>query len=107
MNKKQKSNKQTKKTNKKKTNKKKKKTHSEDSDQTVLMCAQWVAKDPRFLLADSEDSDQTGRMSRLIGVFSGRTGHIDGFAMLRFILFLISSGVLYFMLISVASYILH
>ena len=26
------------------------------------LCAQWVAKDPSFLLADSEDSDQTGRM---------------------------------------------
>ena len=36
-------------------------------------CAQWVAKDPRFLHADSGDSDQTGRMSRLIGVFAGRT----------------------------------
>ena len=30
------------------------------------LCAQWVAKNPRFLLADSEDSDQTGRMPRLI-----------------------------------------
>ena len=36
------------------------------------MCAQWVAKDPRFLYADSEDSDQTGRMPRLIWVFTGR-----------------------------------
>ena len=26
----------------------------------------WVAKDPSFLHADSEDSDQTGRMPRLI-----------------------------------------
>ena len=26
------------------------------------LCAQWVAKDPSFLLADSEDSDQTGWM---------------------------------------------
>ena len=25
-------------------------------------CAQWVAKDPRFLHADSDDSDQTGQM---------------------------------------------
>ena len=25
-------------------------------------CAQWEAKDPSFLQADSEDSDQTGRM---------------------------------------------
>ena len=30
------------------------------------LCAQWVAKDPSFLPADSEDSDQTGRMPRLI-----------------------------------------
>ena len=28
--------------------------------------AQWVAKDPRFLHTDSEDSDQTGQMPRLI-----------------------------------------
>ena len=34
---------------------------------------QWVAKDPRFLDVDSEDSDQTGRKSRLICVFAGRT----------------------------------
>ena len=37
------------------------------------LCAQWVAKDPRFLHADSEDSDPIGRMPRLICVFSGRT----------------------------------
>ena len=37
------------------------------------LCAQWVAKDPRFLHADSEDFDQTGRMPRLIWVFAGRT----------------------------------
>ena len=37
------------------------------------LCAQWVAKDPRFLHADSENSDQTGRMPRLILVFAGRT----------------------------------
>ena len=30
------------------------------------LCAQWAAKDPSFLHADSEDSDQTGRMPRLI-----------------------------------------
>ena len=30
------------------------------------LCAQWVAKDPSFLHADSEDSDQTGWMPRLI-----------------------------------------
>ena len=37
------------------------------------LCAQWVAKDQSFLHADSEDSDQTGRMPRLIWVFAGRT----------------------------------
>ena len=37
------------------------------------LCTEWVAKDPRFLHADSEDSDQTGRMPRLIWVFAGRT----------------------------------
>ena len=35
------------------------------------LCAHWVAKDPSFLHADSEDSDQTGRMPRLIWVFAG------------------------------------
>ena len=30
------------------------------------LCAQWVAKDPSFLHADSEDSNQTGQMPRLI-----------------------------------------
>ena len=37
------------------------------------LCAQWVAKDPSFLHADNEDSDQTGRMPRLIWIFAGRT----------------------------------
>ena len=45
------------------------------------LCAQWVAKDPRFHHADSEDSDQTGRTSRLIWVFAGRTCHFVGFVM--------------------------
>ena len=49
--------------------------HSQDSDQPghppsliseCLLCTQWVAKDPSFRHADSEDSDQTGRMPRLI-----------------------------------------
>ena len=35
------------------------------------MCAQWVAKDSSFLHADSEDSDQTERMPRLIWVSLG------------------------------------
>ena len=38
-----------------------------------LLCTQWVAKGPRFLHADSKDSDQTGRMPRLIWVFAGWT----------------------------------
>ena len=36
-----------------------------------------------FLHGDSEDSDQTGRMPRLIGVFAGRTCHIVGFVVTR------------------------
>ena len=35
------------------------------------LCIQQVAQDPRFLHADSKDSDQTGQMPRLIGVFAG------------------------------------
>ena len=30
------------------------------------LISQWVAEDPVFLHADSEDSDQTGQMPRLI-----------------------------------------
>ena len=37
------------------------------------LCAQCGAKDPSFLHASSEDFDQTGRMPRLIWVFTGRT----------------------------------
>ena len=47
---------------------------TEDSDQPghplylirVFACAQWVAKESMCLHADSEDSDQAGRMPRLI-----------------------------------------
>ena len=46
-----------------------------------LLCAQWVAKDPSFLHADSEDSDQTGQMPSLIWVFTGRTCHCVCFVM--------------------------
>ena len=48
---------------------------SEDSDQPgqSLLCIQWVAKDPRFLQADSKDADQTEQIPRLIRVFAGRT----------------------------------
>ena len=56
---------------------------SEDADQPdqSSLCAQWVAKDPSFLHAGSEDSDQTGQMPRLFCVFAGRTGHFVGFVM--------------------------
>ena len=37
------------------------------------LCAQWEAKDPRFVRADSEDSDQT------ISVFAWRTSNFVGF----------------------------
>ena len=49
------------------------------------LCAQWVAKDPSFLHADSEDSDQTGRMPRLIWVFAGRTCHFVGFVTIKYL----------------------
>ena len=42
-------------------------------DKTNKVFAQWVAKHPSFLQADSKDSDQTGRMPWLIRVFAGRT----------------------------------
>ena len=43
----------------------------EDTDQPAqsdqsLLCAQWLAKDPMFLHADSEDSYQPGWIPRLI-----------------------------------------
>ena len=47
------------------------------------LCAQWEAKNPRFLHADSRDPDQTGRMSRLIWVLAGCTCHFVGFVMRR------------------------
>ena len=47
-----------------------------------LPCAQWVTEVPMFLHVDSEDSDQTGWIPRLIWVFAGRTGHFVGFVML-------------------------
>ena len=57
----------------------------------VFACAQWVAKDPSFHHSDSEDSDQTGRMPRLIWVFAGRTCHFVGFVMRRLILCFVSA----------------
>ena len=38
------------------------KTRSAWASAQFSLCAQWVAMDPSFLHADSEDSDQTGRM---------------------------------------------
>ena len=59
---------------------------SEESDQPGHpLCVQWVAKDPSFLYSDSEDSDQTGRMPRMIWVLAGRTCHFVGFVMKRLI----------------------
>ena len=52
-----------------------------------LLCAEWVAKDPSFLHADSKDSDQTGLMPKLIWVFAGAHSHFVGFVMLRLIYF--------------------
>ena len=52
----------------------------------VFTGTQWVAEDPMFLHVDDKDSDQTGRMPRLIWVFAGHTYHIDGFVMRRLIL---------------------
>ena len=57
---------------------------STQSDKNSL-CAQWVAKDPRFRQVDSKDSDQSGWMPRLIWVVAGRTCHSVGFVMLRLI----------------------
>ena len=54
---------------------------STQSDQSSL-CAQWEARDLMILHADSEVSDRTGRIPRLIHVFAGRTCHFVGFVML-------------------------
>ena len=63
---------------------------SEDSDQSghppslirVFACAQWVAEDPSFLHADSEDSDQTGRISAQADLsLRWADSHIVGFVM--------------------------
>ena len=48
-----------------------------------LLCTERVAKDPSFLHADSEDSDQTGGMPRLIWDLAGYTCHFVGFVMRR------------------------
>ena len=49
------------------------------------LCAQLIY-DPSFLHVDSEDSDQTGWMPRLIWVFAGLSCHFVGFFMRRLIL---------------------
>ena len=58
---------------------------SAQSGQSSL-CAQRVVKGPSFHRGDSEDSDQTGQMPRLIWVFAGRTCHFVVFVMRRLIL---------------------
>ena len=55
-----------------------------------LLWAQCAAKDPNFLHADSEDSDQIGRMPRLIWVFAEYTCHFAGFVMREFNFFQLS-----------------
>ena len=67
----------------------------EDADQPVhppslipvwlesSLCTSWVANVPMLLQADSKDSNQTGRMPRLIWVFAGRTGYFVCFVMRR------------------------
>ena len=58
---------------------------SAQSDLSSLS-AKWVVKGPRFLHADSKDSDQTGRMPRLIWGFASLRWahtHFVGFVMSR------------------------
>ena len=55
------------------------------------LCAHWVAKDPMFLHAKSEDSDQTGQMPRLIWVFVGCTCHFVCFVMRRLRFYFVAS----------------
>ena len=47
------------------------------------LCTPVIAKDPKLLHADSEGSDQTVQMPRLIWVFAGPTDHIVVFVALR------------------------
>ena len=64
---------------------------SEDSEQPgyppslirASLCDLRTAKDLTLLHANSEDSDQSGRIPRLIWVYAGRTCHFDGFIVLR------------------------
>ena len=45
----------------------------------------YVAKALKRLKADNEDSDQTARMRRLIGVFAGHTCNVIGNAVFRLV----------------------
>ena len=47
------------------------------------LCVLRLAKDHSFLQSDSEESDQTRRMPRLIWVFAGRTCHFVGFVTMQ------------------------
>ena len=49
------------------------------------LCARCVAKGPKFLLVDSEDSDQLGWMPRLIWVCPGAQSHFVGLVKSRLI----------------------
>ena len=53
---------------------------------SVFAVRRWVAEHPRFLHADSEDSDQSGGMRRLIWVFAWHKGNFVGFVMQQLIL---------------------
>ena len=45
------------------------------------LCAEWIAKDPRFLQADSKDSDQTGRITQADLSLRWTHSHFVGFVM--------------------------
>ena len=51
----------------------------------VFTLALWVAKDPKSVQADGEDSDQTAQMSRLMWVFAVRSCNMTGNAVSRLI----------------------
>ena len=54
-----------------------------------VFAVRWMGRwGHNFFHADSEDSDQTGRMPRLIWIFAGRKGHFVGFVMRWLIWFL-------------------
>ena len=67
---------------------------SAKSDQSSL-CAHCVAKGPSYLHANSEDSDQTGQMPRLIWVFAGCTCHFVGFVMRYYFVWFLTRHVLF------------